>query len=67
MPGGDGTGSFGQGPRTGRGQGAGNGFTGRGPGGYCLCPQCGAKITHKPGIPCTSVICANCGIKMVRA
>ncbi len=59
MPGGNGMGPLGQGPRAGRG--------GRvGAGGNCLCPACGAKVPHKAGNPCASVKCPKCGSKMVR-
>ncbi len=54
----------------GRGQGRGRGRMGgygRGPGGYCVCPACGTKVVHQPGVPCTTVSCPNCGTKMVRA
>jgi len=75
MPRGNGTGPFGQGPagRRGSGRGQGRNFSrngrltpGRGPGGYCLCPACGAKLAHQPGTPCTSVKCPMCGAKMTR-
>ena len=75
MPRGDGTGPFGQGPRTGRGLGGGQGrnssgfgrgFPGRGPSGYCICSACGIKVPHEPGTPCTSINCPKCGAKMVR-
>ena len=63
MPRGDGTGPRGQGPRTGRGlggRGYGRGMgrgggkgrmegCGLGPGGYCVCPFCGAP--HQAGTP----------------
>ena len=73
MPGGDGTGPFGQGPGTGGGFGRGRGRgrmggnrLGAGPDGNCVCPSCGAKITHRAGAPCYSVNCAKCGTKMIR-
>ena len=72
MPRGDGTGPLGQGPGTGRGLGTGQGRgarsgpPGRGPSGYCVCPQCGMKVEHKPGVPCTSVNCSKCGIPLTR-
>ncbi len=73
MPGGDGTGPFGQGTGTGRGIGRGGGRgrmggnrSGAGPGGYCICPSCGAKILHKVSIPCYSLNCPKCGTKMAR-
>ncbi len=80
MPFGDGTGPLGQGPGTGRrggrgfGPGGGRGRgrmggnrPGAGPEGVCLCPSCGKKVVHQIGIPCYSVSCPQCGIKMVRA
>ncbi|MCK4993937.1 MAG: DUF5320 domain-containing protein [Candidatus Omnitrophica bacterium] len=75
MPRGDGTGPSGKGPGTGRGLGKGQGkivsgvdfqIQGRGPGGYCLCPNCGAKAAHHPAKPCTSVKCPDCGTFMNR-
>ena len=77
MPGGDGTGPFGQGPGTGRGMGrrigTGGGLgrnkgnrAGAGPGGDCVCPNCGAKATHGVGVPCSSVRCPKCNSLMIR-
>ena len=37
-----------------------------GPGGNCICPACGAKVTHQPGVPCTTLSCPKCGTRMVR-
>ena len=73
MPGGDGTGPMGNGPigggrRGGRGRGAGQGRGGvfAGPGGSCVCPNCGTVIPHQVGIACTSQQCPKCGTAMVR-
>jgi len=68
MPGGDGTGPLGQGPRTGRMGGirGGRGRRGTGPFGFCICPTCGEKVTHQPGTPCSAMLCPKCGIRMVR-
>jgi predicted DNA-binding protein (UPF0251 family)/DNA-directed RNA polymerase subunit RPC12/RpoP len=33
---------------------------------FCVCPDCGFKITHKKGIPCRQMTCHNCGSKMKR-
>ncbi|MBN2107365.1 MAG: DUF5320 family protein [Deltaproteobacteria bacterium] len=74
MPRGDGTGPTGQGPGTGRGMGSGGGGQGRmggnrpgaGPQGVCTCPQCGATVDHKPGIPCYQIACPRCGTVMIR-
>jgi predicted Fe-Mo cluster-binding NifX family protein len=55
------------------GQGRGTGGGGRmggpvaaGPGGYCVCPQCGHKEPHEVGIPCAKKQCAKCGSAMAR-
>jgi len=80
MPRGDGTGPpGGSGPRTGRGVGqggVGQGGAGRGimggtrpgagPSGDCICPNCGAKLSHQVGAPCYNLSCPQCGAKMVR-
>ena len=74
MPGRDGTGPLGQGPvsggRAGTGRGGGRGRMGEnmaaGPGGYCVCPQCGEQVPHQQGTPCSSISCPKCGLKMVR-
>jgi len=74
MPRGDGTGPTGQGPGTGRGMGRGKG-QGRGrmggpfaagPGGTCLCPECGYKKPHVAGQPCNMICCPKCGTQMTR-
>ena len=75
MPAGrQGTGSRGQGPGSGRGMGRGGGRgrmggnrPGAGPGGECVCPSCGAKVSHQAGVPCYNVNCPKCGSRMVRA
>ena len=71
MPRGDGTGPAGQGPGTGRGMG-GSGGAGRGgfrlgPGGNCVCPQCGRTAPHQSGTPCYQVKCPGCGSAMTRS
>ncbi|MBP8912836.1 MAG: DUF5320 family protein [Phycisphaerae bacterium] len=72
MPRGDGTGPTGQGPGTGRGLGRGTG-AGRmggpfsaGPGGYCVCPSCGHRVSHVAGQPCNQQSCPQCGSPMTR-
>lgn len=72
MPRGDGTGPMGQGPGTGKGMGGGMG-RGRmggplaaGPGGSCVCPNCGGKTPHVPGCPCNQTTCPQCGTAMTR-
>lgn len=37
-----------------------------GPGGACVCPKCGHKVTHVIGQPCYNVICPKCGAPMTR-
>ncbi|MBM3120095.1 MAG: hypothetical protein FJ006_11240 [Chloroflexi bacterium] len=71
MPRGDRTGpptgsDSGRGGRFDRLGGSGN-RPGAGPGGECVCPNCGAKLPHQAGIPCYSVSCPKCGADMVRA
>lgn len=39
---------------------------GRGPGGYCVCPNCGYRIEHKRGTPCSMLQCPNCKINLQR-
>jgi hypothetical protein len=63
MPKGNGTGPIGQG--AGRGAMGGN-RPGSGVGGNCVCPSCGAKVSHQRGLPCYSVTCPKCGVKMVK-
>lgn len=64
MPGGDRTGPPGR--DMGRGNLNGN-RAGVGPGGECVCPQCGVKLPHQVGTPCYSVSCPKCQTKMIRA
>jgi len=56
--------------RQGRGSKGGRGRMGgsnaAGPGGSCICPNCGKIIPHQIGMPCYQVSCPNCGSKMVR-
>ncbi len=40
---------------------------GLGPGGDCVCPNCGYKQTHARGQPCYEMTCPKCGAKMTRA
>jgi DNA-directed RNA polymerase subunit RPC12/RpoP len=63
----------GKGAGQGRGQGSGQrGGGGRnkggafGPGGYCVCAKCGAKLPHQRGVKCTSLKCPDCGHTMIR-
>ena len=47
-------------------RGLGGGFA-RGPGGECLCPNCGHRELHQLRVPCYTSKCPKCGILMVRA
>jgi len=46
-------------------QGRMGGF-GEGPGGVCVCPQCGYEETHTIGEPCYNLRCPECGAQMER-
>jgi len=61
MPQGDGTG-----PRQGLGRGRQGGPYAAGPGGECICPQCGTTIKHTPGQACSQSTCPKCGSPMTR-
>jgi len=39
---------------------------GKGPTGYCECPECGYKIKHEKGTPCFTLKCPNCNINLKR-
>ncbi len=56
----------GQGRAQGRGRGQGGGF-GLGPGGDCLCPNCGHREPHQLGVQCFQKKCPKCGSQMTRA
>ena len=58
-------GGGGQGRGMGRGRMGGN-RPGAGPSGNCICPSCGEKVLHQAGVPCYSLNCPKCGIRMVR-
>jgi electron transport complex protein RnfB len=49
----------------GRGRGGGN-RPGSGPGGKCVCTECGAEKPHQVGVPCYEQKCPKCGAKMVK-
>lgn len=51
----------------GRGPGRMGGPKAAGPGGQCVCPDCGHKMDHKIGQPCYEMACSKCGAKMTRA
>ncbi len=56
----------GRGPGGGGGRGRMGGPYAAGPGGYCVCPNCGNRAPHGPGIPCTRQKCSKCGATMIR-
>lgn len=53
------------GRQMGRGAGRGGGFR-AGPGGYCICPNCGERALHKLRMPCFEMKCPKCGTLMTR-
>lgn len=61
MPRGNGTGPPGGGGGRGR-----MGGRGAGPGGDCVCPNCGRKVPHQRGVPCNTIRCPGCGQTMTR-
>lgn len=77
MPWGDGTGPAGQGSGGGRGMGGGQGGGGQrrgrmggfgaGPGGLCVCPNCGTTAPHRQGGPCNQQVCPKCQSSMTRS
>jgi hypothetical protein len=62
---GQGGGQGGRGWGGGRGQGGGN-KPGSGPGGNCVCPNCGKKVPHVAGQRCIDMNCPDCGTRMIR-
>ena len=39
---------------------------GAGPGGVCICPECGHEMPHIRGQPCAKMTCPKCGTSMQR-
>jgi len=39
---------------------------GKGPEGYCQCPQCGYQRLHQRGVPCSTLKCPKCNINLSR-
>lgn len=59
-----------QGTGAGRGASGGRGRMGGkglGPGGECVCPQCGQRAPHQQGVPCYEQLCPQCKAPMTRA
>jgi len=71
MPRKDGTGPPGGGIGAGgagrRGGGRMGGGYAAGPGGNCVCPNCGTTLSHTRGVSCNEMVCTKCGAKMTRA
>jgi hypothetical protein len=42
------------------------GGKGLGPGGECVCPQCGQRAPHQRGVPCYQQLCPQCNTPMTR-
>ncbi len=63
--GGRGRGQGGPAGQGGRGRGGGN-KPDSGPGGYCICPNCGHREPHTAGQRCIDLTCPKCGARMIR-
>jgi hypothetical protein len=46
--------------------GGGQGGGRMGAGGSCICPKCGRRQAHQPGVPCLEERCPECGSALVR-
>jgi hypothetical protein len=56
----------GQGQGSGRGRGRQGGPQAAGPGGNCVCSDCGHKVKHVAGQPCNEKKCPQCDANMIR-
>lgn len=52
--------------RKGRFVKADNNAAGLGPDGNCVCPQCGYKMPHQRGVPCSTLKCPHCSVNLER-
>lgn len=50
----------------GRNRNLGGNKPGSGPGGYCVCPNCGNKVEHTRATPCFQQSCPKCGSAMIK-
>jgi hypothetical protein len=60
---------FGRGGGAGRGGQRGGrmgGSRAAGPGGFCVCPNCGYRAEHQRTKPCYQEKCPQCGTRLVR-
>lgn len=39
---------------------------GLGPGGSCVCPNCGHQQPHGRMQPCSNILCPHCGVRLIR-
>ena len=46
--------------------GKGRHYGGMGQQGNCVCPKCNYYVPHQPGVPCNSILCPHCNIRLVR-
>jgi hypothetical protein len=51
----------------GRGPGRKGGPMKAGPGGECVCPNCGHRVAHLAGKPCYEKKCPKCSSQMIRS
>lgn len=40
---------------------------GSGPGSYCVCLNCGYRVSHTRAEPCNNKVCPKCGSKLTKA
>jgi len=66
QPGGGGAGGGGGRCRGGGMRRGRKGGMGGGPAGSCVCPSCGQRVAHSPGVPCASLQCPKCGTPLAR-
>jgi hypothetical protein len=62
-----GRGGSNRGQGQGRGMGRRRGFGPAASDEQCVCPNCGNKVAHVAGQPCSQQVCPNCNAHMTRA